>query len=42
MRELIRQCRQGKTTVIVTHDAKDAEIADRRIVFDEDRNVTIE
>lgn len=42
MRELIRQFRQGKTTVIVTHDAKDAEIADCRIVFGEDRKITLE
>lgn len=42
MRELIRQFRQGKTTVIVTHDAKDAEIADCRIVFGEDSKITLE
>lgn len=42
MRELIRSCRQGKTTVIVTHDAKDAEIADCRIIFGEDRKITVE
>jgi NitT/TauT family transport system ATP-binding protein len=42
MRELIRQFRQGKTTVIVTHDAKDAEIADCRIDFGEDRKITLE
>ena len=42
MRELIRQFRQGKTTVIVTHDAKDAEMADCRIVFGEDRKIILE
>ena len=42
MRELIRQFRQGKTTVIVTHDKADAEMADCRIVFGEDRSITIE
>ncbi len=41
MRELIRECRQGKTTVLVTHDAADAELADVLVVFDENRNVTI-
>lgn len=41
MRELIRSCRQGKTTVLVTHDAADAELADVLVVFDENRNVTI-
>jgi ABC-type sulfate/molybdate transport systems ATPase subunit len=41
MRELIRQCRQGKTTVIVTHDAQDAEIADCRIVFGENGKLTL-
>ena len=42
MRDLIRTCRQGKTTVIVTHDAQDAEIADCRIVFGEDKKITVE
>ena len=42
MRELIHTCRQGKTTVIVTHDPQDAEIADCRILFDEDRKITVE
>ena len=42
MRELIHTCRQGKTTVIVSHDAQDAEIADCRILFDEDRKITVE
>ena len=41
MRELIRECRKGKTTVLVTHDAQDAELADVLVVFDENRNVTI-
>ena len=41
MRELIRECRKGKTTVLVTHDAADAELADVLVVFDENRNVTI-
>lgn len=41
MRELIRECRKGKTTILVTHDAQDAEMADCRITFDEDRNITI-
>ncbi len=42
MRELIRSCRQGKTTILVTHDATDAEMADCCIIFDENRNITIE
>ena len=42
MRELIHDCRKGKTTVIVTHDVQDAEIADCRIVFGEDRKITLE
>jgi NitT/TauT family transport system ATP-binding protein len=42
MRDLIRTCRQGKTTVIVTHDAQDAEIADCRIVFGEDKKIIVE
>ncbi|MBE6620082.1 MAG: ATP-binding cassette domain-containing protein [Ruminococcaceae bacterium] len=42
MRVLIRDCRQGKTTVIVTHDAQDAEMADCRIVFGEDKKIIIE
>jgi NitT/TauT family transport system ATP-binding protein len=41
MRELIHTCRQGKTTVIVTHDAQDAEIADCRIVFGENGKLTL-
>ena len=41
MRELIRERRKGKTTVLVTHDAADAELADVLVVFDENRNVTI-
>ena len=41
MRELIRSSRQGKTTILVTHDAADAELADVLVVFDENRNVTI-
>ena len=41
MRELIRECRKGKTTVLVTHDTQDAEMADVLVVFDENRNVTI-
>ena len=41
MRELIRECRKGKTTILVTHDAADAELADVLVVFDENRNVTI-
>ena len=41
MRELIRCYRQGKTTILVTHDAADAELADVLVVFDENRNVTI-
>ncbi len=41
MRELIRECRKGKTTVLVTHDAADAKLADVLVVFDENRNVTI-
>ena len=42
IRELIFECRKGKTTILVTHDPHDAEVADCRIVFDEERNVTIE
>ncbi len=42
MRDLIHGCRQGKTTVIVTHDAQDAAIGDCRIVFDENRKITAE
>lgn len=42
MRALIHSNRQGKTTVIVTHDAADAEMADCRIVFGEDKEITIE
>ena len=42
MRELIQTCRKGKTTVIVTHDAQDAEIADCCIVFGEDGKITVE
>jgi ABC-type nitrate/sulfonate/bicarbonate transport system ATPase subunit len=42
MRELIRECRKGKTTILVTHDAADAEMADCRIVFGEDRKITLE
>jgi NitT/TauT family transport system ATP-binding protein len=41
MRELIRSYRQGKTTILVTHDAADAELADVLVVFDGNRNVTI-
>jgi NitT/TauT family transport system ATP-binding protein len=41
MRNLIRSCRQGKTTILVTHDAADAEMADVLVVFDGNRNVTI-
>lgn len=41
MRDLIRNSRQGKTTILVTHDAADAEIADVLVVFDGNRNVTI-
>jgi NitT/TauT family transport system ATP-binding protein len=41
MRELIRSSRQGKTTILVTHDAADAELADVLVVFDGNRNVTI-
>jgi len=41
MRDLIRNSRQGKTTILVTHDAADAELADVLVVFDENRNVTI-
>ena len=42
MRELIHDCRKGKTTVIVTHDVQDAEMADCRIVFGEDRKIILE
>ena len=42
MRDLIRSCRQGKTTILVTHDAADAEMADCRITFDENRKITLE
>ena len=42
MRELILACRKGKMTVIVTHDPQDAEISDCRIVFGEDRKITVE
>ena len=42
MRQLIQECRKGKTTVIVTHDAQDAEMADCRILFGEDRKITVE
>ena len=42
MRDLINTCRLGKTTVIVTHDVQDAEIADCRITFGEDRKITVE
>ncbi len=42
MRNLIRSCRQGKTTILVTHDAADAEMADCRITFDENRKITLE
>ena len=42
MRDLIRSCRQGKTTILVTHDATDTELADCRITFDENRKITLE
>lgn len=42
MRDLIRECRQGKTTVIVTHDPSDAQGADLRIVFDGNGKIIIE
>ena len=42
MRALIHSIRKGKTTVIVTHDAADAEMADCRIVFGEDKKITLE
>ena len=42
MRQLIQECRKGKTTVVVTHDAQDAEMADCRILFGEDRKITVE
>lgn len=42
MRDLIRECRQGKTTVIVTHDPNDAQGADLRIVFDGNGKIIIE
>lgn len=42
MRDLIRECRQGKTTVIVTHDPSDAQGADLRIVFDGDGKFIVE
>ena len=42
MRELVLACRKGKTTILVTHDAKDAEMADCRIVFDENKSITME
>ena len=42
MRDLIRSCRQGKTTILVTHDAADTELADCRITFDENRKITLE
>jgi ABC-type nitrate/sulfonate/bicarbonate transport system ATPase subunit len=42
MRNLIRSCRQGKTTILVTHDAADAEMADCRIVFGEDKKIILE
>jgi NitT/TauT family transport system ATP-binding protein len=42
MRDLIRECRQGKTTVIVTHDPSDAQDADLRIVFDGNGKIIIE
>ena len=41
MRKLIRECRKEKTTILVTHDPADAEIADVLVVFDGNRNVTI-
>ena len=40
--ELIRECRKGKTTILVTHDAADAEMADCRITFDENRKIKLE
>lgn len=33
MRELVQKCRQGKTTILVTHDIRDAEIAQARIIL---------
>lgn len=42
MRDLIRECRQGKTTVIVTHDPSDAQDADLRIVFYGDGKFIVE
>lgn len=42
MRNLIRSYRQGKTTILVTHDTADAEMADCRITFDENRKITLE
>jgi NitT/TauT family transport system ATP-binding protein len=33
MRELIQKYRQGKTTILVTHDIQDAEIAQTRIIL---------
>ena len=42
MRDLIRECRLGKTTVIVTHDAQDAQGADLRIVFDGNGKIIVE
>ena len=41
LRMLIFEYRNGKTTVLVTHDPTDAEMADVVVVFDENRNVSI-
>ena len=42
IRELILECRRGKTTILVTHDPHDAEMADCCILLDEERNIIVE
>lgn len=42
MRELIRTARQGKTTVLVTHDEQDLCMADSCVIMTPDHEITVQ